>query len=90
MQWLILSEGLPVGAWRERIGLSSICQFCACQTRETLRHTFLNCTSISHAWTLFRNTQRVAGLTSGYNSWEEVSRGQISDPPGPNVVEELC
>lgn len=27
-QWLILTEGLPVGAWRERIGLPSQCQLC--------------------------------------------------------------
>ena len=89
MQWLILSEGLPVGAWRERIGLSSICQFCPAQEKETLRHAFMDCPSITHAWTLFRNTRGVAGLTEGYESWEELSRGRITDPPGPSVVEEL-
>ena len=89
MQWLILTEGLPVGAWRERIGLSSACQFYTDQARETLRHAFLDCPSIRHAWTLFRNTRRVAGLTAGYTSWEEVSRGQMNDPPGPNVEEDL-
>lgn len=26
MQWLILTEGLPVGAWWERIGMSNACQ----------------------------------------------------------------
>lgn len=89
IQWLILSEGLPVGVWREKIGLPSTCQFCQNQTKETLNHTFLECTSVNHAWTLFQNTRRVAGLSSGYTSWQEVSRGQITDPPGPSVEQDL-
>lgn len=89
MQWLILTEGLPVGAWRERIGLPNSCQFCPDQPKETLQHAFMDCPSVQQAWQLFRNTRRVVGLTSGYNSWQDINRGLLSDPPGPSVVEEL-
>ena len=54
-----------------------------------MRHAFLDCPSIRQAWILFRNTRRAAGLTSGYTAWEEVSRGQMNDPPGPNVETNL-
>lgn len=36
LQWLILTEGLPMGAWRERLGLPNNCQLCPEQSRETL------------------------------------------------------
>ena len=62
MHWLILSEGLPVGDWRARIGLSNICQFCADQARETLSHAFLDCTSINRAWTLFQTPDELQDL----------------------------
>ena len=89
MQWLILTEGLPVGAWRERIGLSSACQICPTQDRETLQHAFMDCSEVKQAWFLFRNTRRLAGLTSGYSDWKEISRGRLTDPPGPSVEEDL-
>lgn len=89
MQWLILTKGLPVGAWRERIGLASACQICPTQDRETLQHSFLECTEVSQAWRLFRNTRLVAGLTTGYTSWKEISRGRMTDPPGPRIEEDL-
>lgn len=89
VQWLILTEGLPVGAWREKLGLPSACQICPTQDRETLQHAFLDCSEVKQAWTLFRNTRRVADLTSGYTSWKEISRGRMTNPPGPSIEEEL-
>lgn len=89
MQWLVLTEGLPVGAWRERIGLSSDCQLCPGQERETLQHSFLDCTEVKQAWVLFRKTRQAAGLSPDYSSWTEVSRGKMTDPPGPQVEEDL-
>ena len=59
MQWLVLTEGLPVGAWRERIGLSNDCQLCPHPTNETLQHAFMDCPEVRKAWELFRNTRRV-------------------------------
>ena len=56
MQWLILTEGLPVRAWRERIGLPHACQICPNPVRETLQHAFLECPAINQAWELFRKT----------------------------------
>ena len=53
MQWLILTEGLPVGAWRERVGLPNTCQLCPAQPRETLQHAFQDCTEIRRVWELF-------------------------------------
>lgn len=49
MQWLVLTEGLPVGAWRERIGLPNTCQICPAQERETLQHAFRDCSEITQA-----------------------------------------
>jgi hypothetical protein len=68
MQWLILAEGLPVGAWRERVGLPTNCQLCPSQDRETLQHAFQDCTEIQQVWTLFRNTRITAGLPPSYLS----------------------
>lgn len=89
MQWLVITEGLPVGAWRERIGLPSACQLCPSQERETLQHSFMDCTEVKQAWDLFRQTRIAAGLTPDYTSWKEVSRGRMRDQPGPSVEEEL-
>lgn len=89
MQWLILTRGLLVGAWRKRIGLSSTCQICNQQERETLQHAFMDCTKITRAWTLFQNTRRAAGLNADYTSWTEISRGLMNEPEGPSAEEDL-
>ena len=89
MQWLILTEGLPVGAWRAKIGLPGACQLCAEQSHETLQHAFQECPEISRVWTLFRDTRRSAGLSEAYTTWLEISRGLMTNSPGPSVEEEL-
>ena len=89
MQWLILTEGLPVGAWRERLKLPSECQLCPEHSRETLQHAFMECPEISRAWSLFRNTRSSAGLPEAFHSWKDISRGLMVDPPGPSMEEEL-
>ena len=89
MQWLILTEGLPVGAWRERLRLPSECQLCPAHPRETLQHAFMECPEISRAWSLFRKTRRSAGLPKAFHSWKDISRGLMDDPPGPSLEEEL-
>ena len=43
MQWLVLTGGLPVGAWRERLGLPNHCPLCPLQPRETLQHALQEC-----------------------------------------------
>ena len=89
MQWLILTEGLPVGVWRERIGLSSNCELCPIPVTETLQHALKDCPLLSRAWDLFRNTRKAAKLPPSYLSWLEISRGLMRDPPGPQVDEDL-
>ena len=89
MQWLILTEGLPVGAWRERIGLPSDCELCPAPVKETLQHALMDCPQLCRARELFRNTRRLARLPPAYLSWLEISRGLTRDPPGPSVEEEL-
>lgn len=89
MQWLILTEGLPVGAWRERIGLPSNCELCSNPIRETLQHAFMECPHLSRAWDLFRNTRRAAKLPPSYLSWLDINRGLLREPPGPQIEEEL-
>ena len=89
MQWLILTEGLPVGAWREKIGLPNACELCPQQVKETLQHTLKDCPQLSRAWDLFRDTRRAARLPPSYLSWLDISRGLMRDPPGPQVNEEM-
>ena len=89
MQWLVLTQGLPVGAWREKIGLPSDCELCTTPTKETLQHALKDCPQLSRAWDLFRNTRIVASLPPSYLSWTDISRGLMRDPPGPQVEEEL-
>jgi hypothetical protein len=40
------TEGLPLGAWQECIGLSSACQLCPTQDTKTLQYAFQDCTKI--------------------------------------------
>ena len=89
LQWLILAEGVPVGAWREKLGLPGHCLLCASQERETLQHAFLECEEIKDAWSYLRKTRVAAGLTPAYTTWREVSRGLMTDPGGPTVEAEL-
>lgn len=89
MQWLVLTEGLPVGAWRERIGMPSDCELCSTPTKETIEHALKDCPHLSKAWELFRDTRRAAKLPPAYNSWTEISIGLMRDPPGPQMEEEL-
>ena len=89
MQWLILTEGLPVGAWRERIGLPSHCQLCPTQSRETLQHAFQECSEIRRAWDLYRNLRRSASLPPKYLTWMDISRGLMTEPTGPSIDQDL-
>ena len=89
MQWLILTEGLPVGAWRERLGLPNNCQLCSIHTRESLHHAFLDCPEITRIWDLFRILRRKAGLPDSYRTWVDISRGLMTEAPGPSMEEEL-
>lgn len=89
MQWLILTEGLPVGAWREKLGLPNNCQLCPEQARETLQHAFQDCPEVCRVWDLFRNTRLKAGLAPAFYTWKEISRGLMSKTPGPRIEEDL-
>jgi hypothetical protein len=89
MQWLVLTQGLPVGEWREKIGLPSDCELCTTPTKETLQHALKDCPHICRVWELFRNTRKAAGLPPSYCTWSDISRGLMRDPPGPQVEEEL-
>ena len=89
LQWMILTEGLPVGAWRERIGVPNNCQLCLAQLKETLQHAFKDCSEINQVWELYIRTRQVVGLPPSYNSWREISQGLMVDPPGPSVEEAL-
>ena len=88
-QWLILTEGLPVGAWRKKLGQNGACQICAPQERETLIHAFAECEEVTQIWVLFRTLRRMADLPQAYTTWQEISRGLITPPNGPNVEADL-
>jgi hypothetical protein len=89
MQWLILTEGLPVGAWREKIGLNGDCQICAPHTRETLQHAFKECEEVRQAWEFFRQTRNLTNYPQAYTTWPEISRGLLTVPAGPSVESDL-
>ena len=89
MQWLILTEGLLVGAWLERIGLPNHCQLCPNRIRETLQHAFQDCQEIKRTWDLFRALRLTAGIPANYSTWKEISRGLMSEPAGPSMEEDL-
>ena len=89
MQWLILTEGLPVGAWRERIGLPSECPLCPERTRETLAHAFKDCPEVCRAWSLLSDTRAAAGLPPAFITWTQISRGLMTIPEGLSAEEEL-
>ena len=84
-QWLIITEGLLVGVWRERLGHNGACQICTQQDRETLPHAFADCKEVKHAWELFRQTRCMAGQPLAYTTWKEISRGLLTTPSGPSV-----
>lgn len=89
LQWLILNEGLPVGAWREKLGLNSDCQICFPQARETLRHAFVECTEVAQAWDFFRRLRNKTCLPRAYHTWNKMSGGLMSEPEGPSVESDL-
>lgn len=89
MQWLILTEGLPVGPWREKIGLPNECQLCVDRSRETLQHAFQECPEVSRAWDLFRNTRQSVGFAPAFHTWKEINRGLMTEPEGPKIEEDL-
>ena len=89
MQWLILTEGLPVGAWREKLGMNGACQLCTHHARETLQHAFLDCPEVAQSWDLFRETRAKAGHPLAYLNWIEISRGLMTQPEGPSVESDL-
>ena len=88
-QWLILTGGLPVGAWREKLGLPSACQLCPTGDKETLQHAFQSCTEVQRAWDLFRKTRAMTPLNPAYQTWQEISRGLLTEPDGPSMEEDL-
>ena len=89
MQWLVLTKGLPVGAWREKVGLSGDCQLCDPPERETLQHAFVDCVEVKKAWDFFRRTRALTGYRQAYTTWNEISRGLLSEPEGPSVEADL-
>ena len=89
MQWLILTEGLPVGVWLEKLGLSNACQLWEEQAKETLQHAFHTSPKISRVWDLFRDLRQRVGLPPAYNSWKDISRGLMTEPPCPSMEEDL-
>lgn len=84
-----MTEGVPVGAWRERLGQNGACQICAQQDRETLPHAFADCEEVQRAWTLFRRLRSTSGQPQAYTTWKEISRGLLTEPSGPSVEADL-
>lgn len=74
--WLIVNKGLPVGAWRARMGLPSKCTICVGDHEESLQYCFQTCTEVQKVWGSFRCLRQEANLTQEPENWEEVLMGK--------------
>ena len=54
-----------------------------------MQHAFQECPEVCRAWDLFRKTRLQAGLAPAFHTWEDISRGLITETPGPQIEEEL-
>lgn len=50
MIWLTIAEGLPIGAWRVRMGHSGICPLCQGNHMQTAKHGFFTYQAVRPAW----------------------------------------
>jgi hypothetical protein len=55
MKWLILAQGISVGAWRRVMGLESGCSLCNTDILETIHHAFWACPHTQLAWVKYNN-----------------------------------
>ncbi len=66
--WLIMAKGLPIGAWRTRIGHQRICNLCNDGFLETSKHGLMRCAIVQEAWSKFRELKIRYVLSVGHSS----------------------
>lgn len=81
--WLTIADGLPLGAWRVRIGHSGICPLCTSRVLQTNEHGLFSCPAVIIAWQRLRRIRSKAGLQPGLMTWEEVLYGDLGTPNTP-------
>lgn len=50
MERLTISGSMPVGKWRKRMGLLSLCQFCRLAAEENTEHSLSSCEWVQETW----------------------------------------
>lgn len=87
--WLIINKGLPIGAWRSRLGLPSECTLCTGNQEETLEHCFRTCVGVEKAWELYKNLRQKANLPREPENWEETLMGKALSTTPQTYKEEI-
>jgi hypothetical protein len=62
MLWLMLAEGLPIGAWCTKIRQGDICNLCNSAVLETLEHGFMRCIVVQETWNNFKEIKARCSL----------------------------
>lgn len=77
MYWLVLAEGIPIGAWQQVIGLDGQYTLCNNETLETIHHTFWACPHVRLARVKLNFLCSTAYLPT-LAIWEDVLFGQLT------------
>jgi len=80
MLWLTMEKGLPIGAWRTRIGYQRTCNLCDDGVLGTLEHGLMRCVVVEKAWSKFRELRVKYALLARHSSWEDILLGELQAP----------
>jgi hypothetical protein len=89
MVWLIMVEGLPIGAWHIQIGQEGICNLCTKSSLKTTKHGLMWCAIIQEVWCNFRDFKIRSLLLPRYFSWEKVLLGELQQCHNELVDEKM-
>jgi hypothetical protein len=83
MVWLVIAEGLPIGAWRMWIGHSGLCTLCRSTKIQTWEHAFFGCPIVKEAWERLRCMRNRVWQPLGLVDWNMVIYGELGRPHPP-------
>lgn len=80
MIWLTIAEGLPIGAWRVRIGHTGICPLCPGRHMQTAEHGLYLCEAVNPAWEKLRSLLIKAKYNMPLFNWHDILYGNLGRP----------
>lgn len=89
MIWLTIAEGIPVGAWRRRIGQSGECNLCVGGMLQTARHAFFDCARVKIIWDKIRELMSPIHSAPKIGTWEQALYGDLGHPRIVNTAEDI-